>query len=393
MIDDLDLTGKRVLIRVDFNVPLNEQGEITDDGRIVAALSTIMKAINDGGRAVLMSHLGRPKGQVVESLRLKPAAERLSVLLGKQVAMAPGCIGPEVEKMVNGMKNGDCILLENLRFHAEETANDPEFARSLSTLGDVYINDAFGTAHRAHASTEGVTRYFEECASGYLMQKEIQYLSHALSAPERPFVAIIGGAKISGKIDVIGNLIDKVDKILIGGGMMFTFLKSMGCEIGDSLLEEDKIELAHETLSQTGDKLVLPVDCVVADRFSSDALTRIVSVDAIEPGWRGMDIGPETIRKYYKHIIEAETIIMNGPMGVFEMTPFAVGTVEVIKSIADSTEDGAVSIIGGGDSVAAVKKARLEEKMTHISTGGGASLELLEGKELPGLAALTDKKA
>jgi len=391
IIDDLDVKGKRVLVRVDFNVPLDDSGNVTDDTRISAALSTIRKLINDGGRVILMSHLGRPKGKVVDSMRLSPAAGRLSDLLGQPVTTAPDCIGPDVEKIVNEMNDGDCVLLENLRFHKEETDNDPDFAKKLSALGDVYVNDAFGTAHRAHASTEGVTKYFDVCASGYLLQKEIKYLAEVLEKPKRPFTSIIGGAKISGKIEVIGNLLDKVDHLLIGGGMMFTFLKAKGYEIGNSLLERDKVELANETMKQAGDKLVIPVDCVVAESFDEHAKTRIVPVDAIPEGWYGMDIGPETVRKYYKYVIESETIIWNGPMGVFEMEPFAKGTFELAEAIAESTEAGAVSIVGGGDSSAAVSKSGLDGKITHVSTGGGASLEMLEGKILPGVAALTDK--
>jgi len=378
-IDALDLKSKRVLVRVDFNVPIGKKGEINDDSRIRAAFSTIKKILNEGGRAVLMSHLGRPKGKVVEEMRLVPAAKRLGELLGKPVKMAPDCIGPEVEKMVNALRDGECILLENLRFHAGETENDAEFAKNLSALGDIYINDAFGTAHRAHASTEGVTHYFQQCAAGYLLQKEIKYLSNVLDKAEHPFAAIIGGAKISGKIDVIANLLNKVDTLLIGGGMMYTFLKARDLEIGDSLLEENKIDVAKEIINKAGDKLKLPVDCIVADNFSPKAKTKVVTIDKIPPGWLGMDIGPETIRKYYQHIMEAQTIIWNGPMGVFEMEPFVQGTVEIAQSIADSTSGGAVSIIGGGDSAAAVIQAGLDDKMKHISTGGGASLEMLEG--------------
>ena len=390
-IDSLDLKGKRVLTRVDFNVPIDEKCEITDDSRIRAALSTIQKILNEGGRAVLMSHLGRPNGKVIEEMRLVPVAKRLAELLGKPVKTAPDCIGPEVEKMVNALRDGECILLENLRFHVGETENDTEFAKNLSVLGDIYVNDAFGTAHRAHASTEGVTHYFQQCAAGYLLQKEIKYLSNALDKAEHPFAAIIGGAKISGKIDVMAHLLNKVDILLIGGGMMYTFLKARGLEIGDSLLEENKIDVAKKIVDKAGDKLKLPVDCVVADRFSPKAKTKVVTIDKIPPEWRGMDIGPETIRKYYQHIMVAQTIIWNGPMGVFEMEPFAQGTIEIAQSIADSTAGGAVSIIGGGDSAAAVIQAGLDDKMTHISTGGGASLVMLEGKELPGVAALTDK--
>ncbi len=391
MIEDLDLKDKKVLIRVDFNAPLNEKGEITDDARIRATLTTIKKAVNDGGKVILMSHLGRPKGKVVPAMSLKPVAGRLSEILNIDVKMAPDCIGPEVEKMVGSMQSGEVLLLENLRFHKEETDNNPEFAKKLANLADVYVNNAFGTSHRAHASVVGITEYFDVNAAGFLMQKEIKYLSNVLVNPGRPFIAIIGGAKISGKIDVIENLLDKVDTLLIGGGMMFTFLKAMGKEIGNSLLEEDKIDLAKETLDKAGDKLLLPVDCVIADEFKEDAKIKLVSIDNIEPGWIGVDIGPDTVRKYYKCIIEAKSIIWNGPMGVFEMDPFAKGTIEMAKAVAESTENGSVSIIGGGDSGAAIRKSGLEDSMTHISTGGGASLEMLEGKVLPGIASLTDK--
>ncbi|MCP4727139.1 MAG: phosphoglycerate kinase [bacterium] len=392
MVEDLDLKDKKVLIRVDFNAPLNEKGEITDDARIRATLTTIKKAVNDGGKVILMSHLGRPKGKVVPAMSLKPVAGRLSEILDIDVRMASDCIGPEVEEMVGSMNSGEVILLENLRFHKEETENDSEFAEALSRLGDVYVNNAFGTSHRAHASVVGITEYFDVNAAGFLMQKEIKYLSNILDNPENPFIAIIGGAKISGKIDVIEHLIDKVDALLIGGGMMFTFLKAMGKEIGNSLLEDDKLELAKETLEKAGDKLLLPFDCLIADEFKENAKTKLVSVDDIEPGWIGVDIGPDTVRRYYKRIIEAKSIIWNGPMGVFEMDPFASGTIEMAKAVAESTENGSVSIIGGGDSGAAIRKAGLEDSMTHISTGGGASLEMLEGKILPGIASLTDSK-
>ncbi len=391
MIEELDLKGKRILVRVDFNTPLDEKGWITDDNRIRATLTTIKKVIHDGGKAVLMSHLGRPKGSVVESMRLKPVAKRLSEILEIPVTMAPDCVGPEVENIVNNMKEGECVLLENLRFYKGETDNDPEFAKQLSALGDIYINNAFGTAHRAHASVEAITHYFDTCAAGFLMQRELKYLSDVTEEPERPFVAIIGGAKISGKIDVIESLLDKVDQLLIGGGMMFTFFKAMGMEIGDSLLEEDKVCIAEKILKKASDKLILPIDCMIADAFNAKANTKLVSANCIEAGWRGMDIGPKTIRKYYKYLIAAKTIVWNGPMGVFEMEPFSKGTFEIAKAVAESTESGSISVIGGGDSAAAIKAAGLEDQITHISTGGGASLEMLEGKVLPGVAALTDK--
>jgi len=390
-IDDINLQGKRVLVRVDFNVPLNERGNITEESRISAALPTIQKIVKDGGRAILVSHLGRPDGKIVESMRLVPVAKRLSELLGEPVKMAPDCIGPAVEKMVAELKDGEILMLENLRFYNGETDNDPEFAKKLASYGDIFINDAFGTAHRAHASTEGVTHYFKQNAAGYLLQKEIQYLSTVLEEPHRPFVAIIGGAKISGKIDVMANLLNKVNTLLIGGGMMYTFLKAKGLEIGGSLLEPDKVSVAKETMKKAGTKLVLPVDCIIADSVSETAKTQVVPVDKIPVGWKGVDIGPETIRLYYGYIIKAQTIIWNGPMGIFEMAPFAKGTNEIAHAIADATKSGAVSVVGGGDTDAAVTKAGYDGDVTHISTGGGASLEMLEGKVLPGVAALTDK--
>lgn len=390
-IDDLDLHGKRVLLRVDFNVPLNENHEITDDSRIRASLSSIRKVLNSGGKAVLMSHLGRPKGKPSDSLRLLPVAERLSIFLEQSVSMAPDCIGEEVENLVDSMNPGECVLLENLRFHAGETENSPEFANKLSRLADLYVNDAFGAAHRTHASTVGVTQFFEQCAAGFLLEKEIKYFSNVRESPKRPYIGVIGGAKISDKIEVLSHILEKVDSLLIGGGMMFTFLKAQGMEIGDSILEDDKVELAQNIISSSAGKLKLPVDCIIADSFSETARTNVVPVEKIPPGWRGMDIGPETLRIYYKAIIQAQTILWNGPMGVFEMKPFAEGTNSLAQYIVDATSDGAVSIIGGGDLAAAVVSAGLDDKFTHISTGGGASLEMLAGKELPGVAALTEK--
>jgi phosphoglycerate kinase len=390
-IDDINFEGKNVLVRVDFNVPLNENREITDDSRIQAALPTIQKILCDGGRAILITHLGRPKGEVVDGLGLAPVAKRLSEHLGKPVPLAPDSIGADVESIVENLNNGECLLLENVRFHPEESENDAGFSQQLSKLGDCYVNDAFGTAHRAHSSTEGITHFINTCTAGYLLQKEVEYLSEVLKKPSHPFIAIVGGAKVSTKIDVIEHLLDKTETLLIGGGMMFTFFKASGLEIGDSLLEEDKVEIAWKIIKKAGDKLVLPVDCIIADSFSADANIRKVKIDKIEPGWRGMDIGPETIRLYYKYIIEAQTIIWNGPMGVFEMEPFEAGTREIAQFIADSTGGGAISIIGGGDSTAAVAQFGLENGITHISTGGGASLEMLKGKELPGVTALTDK--
>ena len=390
-IDDLDLHGKRVLLRVDFNVPLNENREITDDSRIRAAMSSIRKVLNSGGKAVLMSHLGRPKGKPSDSLRLLPVAERLSALLEQSVSMAPDCIGEEVENLVDSMNPGECVLLENLRFHAGETENSPEFANKLSRLADLYVNDAFGAAHRTHASTVGVTQFFEQCAAGFLLEKEIKYFSNVRESPKRPYIGVIGGAKISDKIEVLSHILEKVDSLLIGGGMMFTFLKAQGMEIGDAILEDDKVELAQNISSSSAGKLKLPVDCIIADSFSETARTNVVPVEKIPPGWRGMDIGPETLRIYYKAIIQAQTILWNGPMGVFEMKPFEEGTNSLAQYIVDATSDGTVSIIGGGDLAAAVVSAGLDDKFTHISTGGGASLEMLAGKELPGVAALTEK--
>jgi len=392
-IDDLDLRDKRVLVRVDFNVPLDENLKVTDDIRIVSSLPTINKIISDGGKAILMSHLGRPKGKANPKYSLKPAAEKLSEHLRKKVLLAPDCIGAEVKKIVNDMKPGDIVLLENLRFHEEEEKNNPEFAKQLAELGDVYINDAFGSAHRAHASTEGVTKYIEKCAAGYLMQKELEYLGNAVTSPQKPYCAILGGAKISGKIDVINNLLDKVDNMLIGGGMAFTFFKAEGKEIGKSLLEEEKLPLAKELLEKvkkSNVKFLLPVDVVVADDFKNDSPSETVNVNNITSAKMGLDIGSETIKLFKEEILKSKTIVWNGPMGVFEMPEFAKGTFEIAKALAEATEKGAVTIIGGGDSAAAVAKAGLEDKVSHVSTGGGASLEFLEGKILPGVAALTD---
>ena len=393
-IDDLDLKGKTVLVRVDFNVPLDEQQNITDDFRIRAALPTIKKIIDERGRAVLCSHLGRPKGKRVESMSLKPVAIRLQELLGQEVKFASDCIGEEVQQMKAGLREGEVLLLENLRFHEGETKNDPEFARQLAQGCDLYVNDAFGTAHRAHASTVGVTQFIDQCAAGYLMQKELEYLGKAVENPERPFVTVLGGAKISGKIDVIKNLMNKADVLLLGGGMIFTFFKAQGKEIGKSLLEEDRIDMAREILQQaetSSCKLVLPRDVLVADKFDAEAKTQVVDVDHIPEDWLGVDIGPETIEEFKNILNEAKTVVWNGPMGVFEIPAFARGTEEIAQHLAVITEKGAITVVGGGDSAAAVKKFGLTGKLTHVSTGGGASLEFLEGKELPGVAALTDK--
>jgi phosphoglycerate kinase len=392
-IDDVDLKGKRVLMRVDFNVPL-EKGDVADDTRIRASLPSIKKIIDSGGKAILMSHLDRPKGKVVPEMSLSPVARRLEKLLGKPVKFVGECVGPMVETEVSKLKDGEVLLLENLRFHPEEEKNDSEFAKKLASLGDLYVNDAFGTSHRAHASTEGATRYLKPAVAGYLVQKEIEYLGNALTSPKRPFVAILGGAKISGKIDVIENLLPKVDALLIGGGMMFTFLKAQGLEIGESLLEKDRLEMAKKLLERVeSEKLpfLLPTDCVIARELTEDTESKTVHVKEISPGWKGVDIGPETINTFKGKIHPAMTIVWNGPMGVFEVDKFARGTYEIASLLTEATARGATTIIGGGDSASAIAKAGLADKMSHISTGGGASLEFLEGKTLPGIAALTDK--
>jgi len=393
IIDKLDLKNKRVLVRVDFNVPLDENLNVTDDIRIVSSLPTIKKIISDGGKTILMSHLGRPKGKVNPKYSLKPAAERLGKLLGKNVALAPDCIGTDVKNVVNKMNPGDVVLLENLRFHEEEEKNDPGFAKQLSELGDIYVNDAFGSAHRAHASTEGVTKYISKSAAGFLMQKELEYLGGAVTSPKKPYCAILGGAKISGKIDVINNLLDKVDTMLIGGGMAFTFFKAQGKEIGKSLLEAEKLELAKELLDKvkkTKVKFLLPVDVVAADEFKNESPFETVSIDNIPVSKMGLDIGQETIKLFRQEILKSKTVVWNGPMGVFEMPNFAKGTFEIAEALAEATAKGSVTIVGGGDSAAAIAQASLENKVSHVSTGGGASLEFLEGKVLPGVAALTN---
>ena len=388
---DLDVKGKRVLVRVDFNVPLKD-GEITDDSRIRAAIPTIEHLRRAGARVILVSHLGRPKGQVVESLRMDPVARRLSELLGVPVRKADDCIGPAVQAQVAALADGDVLLLENVRFYPGEEKNDPAFARELAALADLYVNDAFGTAHRAHASTEGVARLLP-AAAGFLMQKEIEIMGRALSNPERPFLALLGGAKVSDKIGVIQNLLTKVDTVAIGGGMAYTFLKAKGLEVGRSLVEEDRVPLAAQLLQQAqaqGVELLLPVDVVVADRFAPDAQHKVVPVDAIPPDWQGLDIGPNTRELFAAAVHKARTIVWNGPMGVFEWDAFSEGTMAIARALADAQ---ATTIVGGGDSVAAVERAGVADKITHISTGGGASLEFLEGRELPGVAALWDKPA
>ncbi len=393
-IDDLDLKNKKVLVRVDFNVPLNENLEVTDDTRMREALPTIQKIIDSNGKVILMSHLGRPKGKVNESMRMAPVARRLSQLLGKEVRYLTDCIGEVVEKTVNELQNGEVLLLENLRFYNEEEANDPEFAKKLAKLGEIYVNDAFGTAHRAHASTEGVTKYFKRCAAGYLMQKELKYLGEALENPRRPFVAILGGAKISGKIDVIENLLNKVDALLIGGAMTYTFLKAQGTEIGNSLLEADKIDLAKNVLDKTKTQKInfkLPSDHVVAKEVSETAETKSIPAPAIPAGWAGVDIGTKTIEQFKLILNNAKTVVWNGPMGVFEIDKFSKGTIEIAKILAEITGRGATTVVGGGDSVAALAKVGLTAKVTHVSTGGGASLEFLGGLKLPGIEALSNK--
>ena len=386
-IRDVDVKGKRVLVRVDFNVPI-KGGKITDDTRIRAALPTIRYLLDQGAAVVLMSHLGRPEGTGFEAeYSLKPVAVRLGELLDRGVKMAPDCIGAEVEVMAKSLKPGDVLMLENTRFYKGESKNDAKISEQLAKLGDIYVNDAFGTAHRAHSSTEGVAHYLP-AVSGFLMEKEIEFLSKAIGEPEHPYVAIIGGAKISDKIAVIRNLLTKVDWLLIGGGMANTFLAAKGYEMGDSLVEKDSIGVAKELMELGGDKLVLPGDGVIADAFSAEANVRVVKANQIEPGWRMLDIGPDTVRLFGVKIGRAKTIVWNGPMGVFELAPFAKATTAVAEMLAES---GAVTIIGGGDSVAAIQQAGLADRMTHISTGGGASLEMLEGKVLPGLAALNDK--
>lgn len=384
-IRDVDVHGKRVLVRVDFNVPLMD-GAITDDQRIRAALPTIEYLLDNGATVILMSHLGRPKGTVVEALRLTPVAARLADLLDRPVTKLDDCVGEGVEQAVANARPGDVILLENLRFHPEETANDPVFSKQLAGLGDLYVDDAFGAVHRAHASVVGVADYLPAVA-GFLLEKELTALGGALEKPVRPFVAILGGAKISGKIEVIDNLLSKVDRLLIGGGMANTFFKAQGYSVGDSLVEDDALELAKEILAKGGAKLLLPVDVVIADAFEADARSRTVAVDQVPDGWRIMDIGPESLERFGEQLKDARTVVWNGPMGVFEFPKFAAGTFALARLVAES---GATVIIGGGDSAAAIEQSGLAHEMSHISTGGGASLEFLAGKTLPGVAALDD---
>ena len=388
-LNDISVRSRRILVRVDFNVPM-EDGRITDNTRIRAALPTILQLIRDGAKIVLVTHLGRPKGFEPE-FSTEPLAVELSKLMGQRVQHTEDCIGSEVENTINELQEGDILLLENIRFYKEETQNDAEFARTLAALADIYVNDAFGTAHRAHASTEGITHYFDQCAAGLLMEREMKYLGKVVERPEHPFVAILGGAKISDKIGVIENLIENVDGLLIGGGMVYTFLKAMGLPIGDSIVESDKVELASELLQKAKARnveILLPEDHVIGRELNPCTEARIVDRLEIPDGWRGLDIGPKSIEVFGAIVDEASTIFWNGPLGIYEFEKFAIGTIEIAKRVAESD---AVSIIGGGDCVAAVYQAGVADRITHISTGGGASLEFLEGKSLPGIAALTDK--
>jgi phosphoglycerate kinase len=385
-IEDIDVSGKKVLVRVDFNVPVKE-GQVGDDTRIRAALPTIKYLLDQGAAVILMSHLGRPKGEANPKYTLRPVAEHLGKQLGKEVKFAVAAVGPEADQAAASLQPGEVLLLENTRYYAGEEKNDAELSRQLASLGDLYVNDAFGTAHRAHSSTEGVAKHLPAVA-GYLMEKEIRYLGEAVANPERPFVAILGGAKISDKIGVIRNLLQKADQILIGGGMANTFFKAEGYPVADSLVQDDALDIARELLNEGGTKLRLPVDVVIADKFEEGAQSQVIPMGPVPDGWRILDIGPETIENYKKVISEAKTVVWNGPMGVFEFPKFAKGTFAVAEAVANSD---ATSIVGGGESVAAVQESGMADKITHISTGGGASLEMLEGLELPGLAALQDK--
>ena len=391
-VDDINVKGQRVLVRCDFNVPLQD-GKITDENRLVASLPTIKKLIADGGKVILCSHLGKPKGEAKPELSLAPVAVRVSELLGQDVKFAadPEVVGPNAKAAVAAMKDGDVVLLENTRYRIEETKNGEAFSKELASLCDVYVDDAFGTAHRAHCSNVGVTQYVKTAAVGYLMQKEIDFLGNAVNNPARPFVAILGGSKVSSKISVINNLLDKVDTLIIGGGMAYTFMKAQGGKIGTSLCEDDYLDYANDMIKKAADKgvkMLIPVDTVTADAFSNDANVKVVDAGQIDDGWMGLDIGPKTRELFANAVKDAKTVVWNGPMGVFEMPNFAAGTVAVAQALADTD---AVTIIGGGDSAAAVNQLGFGDKMTHISTGGGASLEFLEGKELPGVAAATDK--
>ena len=393
-LDKSKLEGKKVLVRVDFNVPLNDSGQITDDTRIRAAIPTIKYLINNSAKVILAAHFGRPKGKVNEKMRLTPVAARLSEILEQKVNLTGSCIGEEALAKSNSLNNGDVLLLENVRFYEEEEKNDLDFAKNLASHADMYVNDAFGAAHRAHASTQGVTQFLEPAVAGFLLEKELKYLQGAIDAPKRPLAAIVGGSKVSSKIGVLDSLLDKCDKIIIGGGMIFTFYKARGLDVGKSLVEEDKLELARnlEAKAKTkGVELLLPSDVLLANEFSPDAESKVSQIDSISGDWMGLDIGPQSIKVFQNALAECKTIIWNGPMGVFEFDKFAEGTNAIATTLADLSSFSEVcTIIGGGDSVAAVEKAGLAEKMSHISTGGGASLELLEGKTLPGVAALKD---
>jgi phosphoglycerate kinase len=394
-VNDINYNNKRVLIRVDFNVPVDAEGKITNDFRIVSSLPTIQKVLNDGGSVICMSHLGRPKGEGYETaFSLKPVQERLSELLNTPVLFAPDCTGEEAKKLAAELKPGQILLLENLRFYKQEKKNDPEFAATLASLGDAYINDAFGTSHRAHASTVGAAQHFDCVASGLLLEKELIYLKDKLEDPVRPYTAILGGAKISGKIDTIRHLIEKVDNLIVGGGMIFTFYKAMGYEIGKSLVEEDKIDLAKEILEAVKSskvKFLLPTDVVVAGAFDNEAASQIVAVENIPADQIGLDIGPESVKLFSAVIAESKTVLWNGPMGVFEMSNFAKGTEALCGAVADATGKGAITLVGGGDSVAAVKKLGYSDKISHVSTGGGASLELISGLTLPAVVEISEK--
>ncbi|NGP86796.1 phosphoglycerate kinase [Fodinibius halophilus] len=390
---DVDIEGQKVLMRVDFNVPI-EDGRIGDDNRIIQALPSIKYVIEQGGKLILMSHLGRPGGAVDKSLSLKPVAEHLRTLVDTEVYFAEDCIGEEAASVINKAADGEIVLLENVRFHPGEKGNDESFCKKLADHGDLFCNDAFGSSHRAHSSVAGVTRYLQPAVSGYLLEKEIKYLSGSINNPNRPFVAILGGAKVSDKIGVIENLLDKVDTIIVGGGMTYTFYKAKDLPIGDSLVEEDKVELAGnliEKAKKKGVRFVLPADSVIADEFKNDAEHKVVGMNGIEDGWMAVDIGPQSAISFGNIIKNARTVVWNGPMGVFEMENFADGTNAVAEALAEATEMGATTIIGGGDSAAAIKQAGLEDAVSHVSTGGGASLMFLEGEDLPGVVALTDK--
>jgi 3-phosphoglycerate kinase len=397
VIDDLELAGRRVLTRVDFNVPI-ANGKVTDDTRIQATLPTIKKILTEGGKAILMSHLGRPKGEVKAGFSLKPVAARLTEILGKEVKMAPDCIGDQVEKMVGELQNGDVLLLENTRFHQGETANDPEFSQQLANLGDVFVNDAFGAVHRAHASTVGVTKHIKEAAAGYLLQSEVENLTKLLENPEKPYVVILGGAKVSDKLTVIHNLVTRVSAILIGGAMAYTFLKTNDIGVGSSLVEEDQLATAYNTLLVVHNphpykklEFVLPLDHIIA-RTDKDTEYKVRDGVDIPAEWKGVDIGPKTIATFKEKILAAKTVFWNGPMGIFEKDEFAKGTIEIARAVAEATDKGAFTVIGGGDSMAAIEKAGVKDKISHISTGGGASLEFLAGIDLPGITALSKAK-